>query len=250
MGTLLAGVFLVCAGVVSAFFPDTFVVTTIEVLDARPDLAEAVRKAVREKVDTRARLFGRTNIFLVPRADLEAELPRRFPPIHSVQVLRKLPGTIRVALQERIPVALYFAGTTYYALDPEGMVLEAWPLERLRENTLPVVRDARQDVRVELGQRVVSGTVLTMLHDVIALLPERFHLVAKEITIPAVGAEEFHVLTNEGWTLLLDTTRSLNDQLMILEKVFAERIDSKDRENLLYLDLRVAGKVFYTLRRQ
>jgi hypothetical protein len=92
--------------------------------------------------------------------------------------------------------------------------------------------------------------ILTLVHDLIALLPERFHLGVKEITIPAIGTEELRVHTNEGWVLLLDAQRPLMDQLATLDKIFVEEIDEKERQALQYLDLRVSGKAFYKLRGQ
>ena len=239
---------LVAAGVASAILPKKFTVTEISVVDARPEVAAAVQAYAQEVVRDRAQLFGHTNIFLVPRAFLERELPKRLPVIHTVQVLRRLPGTLHIAVQEKVPVALLFAGGRYYALDPEGIAFEEVPAERLRDNTFPILRDERPQVRIEIGQHVIDPVVLTMVHDLISLLPERFHLAVKEVTIPAIGTEELHVRVNEGWVFLLDAKRPLLIQLAALEKIFAEEIDPEERLALEYLDLRIPGKAFYTLR--
>lgn len=239
---------LITVAVASAILPKKFTVTEITVVDARPEIADAVRMYAWDIVRKHSLVFGRANIFLVPRSLLERELPKRFPVIHTVQVLRRLPGTVRIAVQEKVPAAILFAGGTYFALDPEGIAFETVHTERLRRNTLPVLRDERPEVRIDLGQHVIDPAVLTMVHDLVALLPERFHLAVKEVTIPAIGTEELRVRVNEGWILLLDTKQPLQDQLVVLEKIFTEEVEPKERLALEYLDLRVRGKAFYKLR--
>lgn len=246
---VLAILCVILTGVGSATLPNRFVVSEVVVTDARPELVEPIRSAAREIIDRDGRLFGKTNIFVVPRMQLEGELPETFPAINTVQVLRRLPGTVRIRVQEHIPTAILYVHDTYFALDPEGVAFDVVPPERLRELTYPIIRDQRPDARVELGMAVLSPDVLTRVHDLIPLLPERFHLTPKEITIPAIGAEELRIRTHEEWTLILDMRRELSQQLAVLEKLFAEEIDENERARLDVLDLRIPGKAFYTLKR-
>lgn len=236
------------AGLLSALLPEQFAVTAVDVLDARPHLADDIRRYVQGVIEDDATIRGKTNIFLVPRTKLERDIPSTFPVVHTVQILRKLPSTVRVVVQEKVPVVLLFAGGTYYALDPAGVAFEIVPVERLPDNTLPVLRDERPDARVELGQAVLPVNVLSALHDLVSALPERFRVTAKEITIPAIGSEEVRVRTHEGWLLLLDTRRPLAEQFAVLEKIFAEEIDDAERRTLEYVDLRVRGKAFFKTR--
>lgn len=248
--SLLGALVLLAVGWGSVFFPQTFRVTEVVVLDAHPDRTEAIRTAVWEDINARAIFRGFPNIFLVSRSRLENELPRRFPALNTVAVFRRLPGTVRVVAQEKIPVALLFSGGQYLALDPTGVAFDVIPPEQIRNVGYPILRDERHDAHVELGTAVLAPDVLTAVHEVLSLLPERFHLTPKEVTIPAVGTEELHVRTHEEWVLLLDTRRPLEQQFAMLEKLFAEEIDENERVKLEYLDVRIPGKAFYTLKRR
>ncbi len=230
------------------FLPDKFVVQNIVVHDARPEISEQVKQYVSEVVREKATMFGKTNIFLVPRAFLEDSLRAKFPVVQTAQILRVLPSTVSVSVQEKIPVALLFSGGAYFALDPQGVAFEEVPADKLKENKFPLLRDQRETAEIELGKPVINNETISMLHEITRQLPDRFNLTVSEMTIPAIGTQELDVHTNEGWTLVLDATRPLDGQFVVLDKILTEEIDSKKRKSLKYIDLRVPGKAFYMYR--
>ncbi|MBI3608683.1 MAG: FtsQ-type POTRA domain-containing protein [Nitrospirae bacterium] len=54
----------------------------------------------------------------------------RHPWIKSAAVHKRFPGTIGIDIEERIPAALARMGRGYVLIDPDGVVLEATPLDR------------------------------------------------------------------------------------------------------------------------
>lgn len=235
-------------GLSSAFLPDKFIVQNIVVTDTRADIASQVQEYVHGIVGEKAQLFGRTNIFLVPRSFLEYDLPRKFPIIQTVQILRELPSTLRISVREKIPVVVLASGNSYFSVDPEGYAFEEISKERMADNKYPIIRDEREDAKVSIGAQVLSTDAIAMMHDIMKQLPERFSLNIDEITIPAIGTQEIHVHTNEGWALILDASRPLDNQFAVLSKIFVEQIDEKKRPLLSYIDLRAPGKAFYKFR--
>lgn len=229
----------------SMFWGGHFEVQNIEVLGTREDVQAEIEKTAWEIINRDAVLSEATNVFLVPRRRMEEILSEVFPIIRTVHVLRELPGNVRIVVQERVPVALLFAGGTYYSLDETGLMFEIVPPETLQERGLPVLRDQRNDVDLSINQQVVLPEVLSTLHTVITTLPERFSITINYVEIPAIGTQELHIATHEDWMLLIDTTRSLDDQFTVMAKVFTELLSEDERAQLEYLDLRVAGKAFY-----
>lgn len=246
----LTGLILVIllGGFASAFLPDKFTIQNIVVTDTRADVASQVQEYTRGIVNNKARLFGRTSIFLVPRSFLEYDLPKKFPIIQTVQILRELPSTLRISVREKIPVVVLASGNAYFSVDPDGFAFEEISKERMADNKYPIIRDEREDAKVSIGAQVLSVDAIAMMHDIVKQLPDRFALSIDEITIPAIGTQEIHVHTNEGWTLILDAGRPLDNQFAVLSKIFVEQIDEKKRLLLSYIDLRAPGKAFYKFR--
>lgn len=239
---------ILLGGFSSAFLPDKFTVQNIIVTDTRADVASQIQEYARGIVNDKAQLFDRTNIFLVPRSFLEYDLPKKFPIIKTVQILRELPNTLRISVREKIPVVVLASGSAYFSVDPDGFAFEEISQERMADNKYPIIRDEREDAKVSIGAQVLSTDAIAMMHDIVKQLPDRFALNIDEITIPAIGTQEIHVHTNEGWTLILDAGRPLDNQFAVLSKIFMEQIDEKKRSLLSYIDLRAPGKAFYKFR--
>jgi cell division septal protein FtsQ len=235
-------------GFASAFLPDKFIVRNIVVTDTRADVAGQIQEYACGIVDSKAQLFGKTNIFLIPRSFLEYDLPKKFPLIQTVQILRELPSTLRISVREKIPVVVLASGSAYFSVDPDGFAFEEISKERMANNKYPIIRDEREDAKVSIGAQVLSTDAIAMMHDIVKQLPDRFALNIDEITIPAIGTQEIHVHTNEGWALILDAGRPLDNQFAVLSKIFVEQIDEKKRPFLSYIDLRAPGKAFYKFR--
>ena len=241
-------IFAILLGLGSTFIPDQFTIKNIVVSNTRPEVAQQIEKYVQEVVQNKTKILGKTNIFLVPRDFLEYELPKRYSIIKTVQILRELPSTIHIILQEKVPVAIFISGGKNYALDPNGVAFEEVSSERMADNKYPIISDERKTTQIDVGKPVIDPGIITMMHDVERLLPERFGLEVDKITIPAIGSQEIRVYTIEGWVLVLDNSRSLGDQFLVLEKILVEQIPNAKRPMLSYIDLRAPGKAFFKFK--
>lgn len=202
----------------------------------------------RRFVEAEAQFAGAPRLFLFSRDRLVRELLAAIPKLATVQIVRKLPGTVALSLQERVPVASLSLGGQVVQLDSTGRVIAEVTREEAEATHLPLIRDEHSTVSVQPGDTVLSERVIQLLHEVVVLLPERLSVTAEELVIPAIGADEVRVRTTGGWELFLDARQPLGDQLGALERVIAEELDPESRDRLEYVDLRIPGKVYYRLR--
>lgn len=198
-------------------------------------------------VQSRAVLLGQPRLFLVQRGALADNLRSELTTIANVLVVRELPGTLLLRLQEKVPVALLDLGGHRYTLDGNGVVIADVGTDTLPDG-LPLIRDQAKTSTVRLGDTVVSPRVLDALHRVVVELPERLSVSVTEILLPAIGVEELHVRTSGDWTLLLDVLRPLDDQLRAFEQMVAETLSADELARLQSVDLRIPGKVYYRVR--
>lgn len=223
-------------------------VAEIRVSGATEELRAEAETVAREHVQRHARFADVPRIFLIRTPDLAAELRNRLPALASVRVLRRLPGTLDIHIQERVEVAFLDVNGNLFSLDDAGRAIAAVTVDDARRSGLPVIRDVKAAAPVRAGDHILSSTVMNLLRDVVIRLPERLAVSVEELSIPAIGTQEVRVRTNRGWVVILDGTQPLSDQLDALDKVLTEELTPEELERLEYVDLRAAGKVFLRVR--
>lgn len=105
---------------------------------------------------------------------------------------------------------------------------------------LLVVEDLK-NLPVSLNQRIVTSEFIEFVTSFAANLPRKTNISIERIMIPETTFE-VEMKTSDGWTILLDSTKSYEDQLNNLVRVLREMGDVTPRE---YVDLRIGKKVFY-----
>ncbi|MCE9643548.1 MAG: FtsQ-type POTRA domain-containing protein [Candidatus Andersenbacteria bacterium] len=219
------------------FFTKTFSITTVTIVDAKPNTEVAVR-AIAEKSIGQNILFAQTK-------PTEREILQKVPQVKDAHIIRKLPGTIKVVIQEKTPVLLLLSGGTYYFLDNQGIAYEEASLDALPGIVLPVVKTSDQNAKVTLGTRAVDDQFISFIAETLKKLPDAANAQVVEIQIPSLETREAHFLLDKNWTLLMDTTRSADDQLDILKRLLEHTVTAQEMQTLQYIDLRIPNRVYY-----
>ena len=178
------------------------------------------------------------NIFLYQSSDISAKIKDNFPLVSEVSIQKGLPDTIRVIIIERQPVIIWQTADKKYLVDKEGYgYLEA---DANNAKDLPVIID-RQNLPLELSDKVASRNFIDFVRETIEKFEARSMLNIKELRINETTFD-LEVLTNEGFVVLFDTTRSVETELDDLRRVMAHLNGVKPKE---YIDLRVEGWAYY-----
>lgn len=223
------------------FSTTIFTVQAVTVVDAREHTGEAARAIIERRL-SQTRL-GRT-IFFVPTEILEAEIVSALPQVRTVHIARKLPGTIKAIIQEKTPALLLLSDGQYYFVDDQGVPYEEARLETLPGIVLPVVKNDSAST-VTLGAAAFTPEFISFLHTIQKELPERVGFEVAEIRIPSLSAREMKVYLNANWYINFDVTRRAEQQLAILQQLLTTAIDSEQRAQLEYIDLRIPNRVYW-----
>lgn len=237
--TLLIGLIVVPLALLGwlIFFTDTFVVQAVTVLDARDHTSQAVRAIIEERV-------GR-NIFFIRTEDLQQRILADVPQVRTAHILRKLPGTLKVVLQEKEPSLLLLSKANYYFVDAEGIAYEEARLDTLPGVVLPVVKNNDQGTNVVIGNPVVEKSFVEFVLRLQEELPNIISAEVAEIRIPSLAAREVHFLLNNNWEIRFDVTRSAAAQLDVLARLLRDTISEEEKQALEYVDLRIPNRVYY-----
>ena len=224
---------------------DVFVVRAVTVLDAREHTNQAVEEIVEREL---AAVPLDRNIFLVQTGAIVDTIRRELPQVRTVHVARKLPGTIRVVVQEKKPAVLLVSNGSYYFVDEAGIPFEEARLETLPGVVLPTVKNDDVDASVVVGAPAIAESFVSFITHVQDNLPDTLNADVAEIHIPSLAAREVHVLLSSNWQILFDVTREPIGQLDVLRRVINELISQEEQAQLEYIDLRIKDRVYYRSR--
>lgn len=224
------------------FRTEVFTVQAVTVVDAREHTGEAARTIVERAVE---RLPLNRNIFFAPTEAIEIEIVSALPQVRTVHITRKLPGTIKVIVQEKTPELLLLSGGKYYFVDQDGVPYEEARLEILPEVVLPTVKNNDRAATVTLGAAAVDIAFVTFLKEVQNELPKRTGSQVAEVRIPSLAAREVHFTLDNNWQVRFDITRSAAQQLNILQRLLTTTISEEEKKTLEYIDLRILNRVYY-----
>lgn len=222
------------------FFTPTFLVQNITVVDGREHTARGIQETL-EPVKTK-------NIFFVLAESWEKKLIDTIPQIRTVHVVRSLPGTLKVIVQEKQPHLLLLSQKQYYFLDEGGVAYEEARLDTLPGIILPTVKNDDAEGEVRLGTTVVTPAFVQLVSLIQGRLPGITHGTVAEVRIPSLAAREVHFSLDTNWQIRFDATRSAEAQLTVLNTLLEKTIPPEQQAQIEYIDLRIPNRVYYKLR--
>lgn len=239
---LLAAIVLVPGGILAwlIFSTDTFIVQSVTIVDAREDTEEEMRARTQE-------LIGKRILFLQTER-IAHVIEREIPQIRNIHITRKLPGTVKIVVQEKEPSLLLLSGKTYYFVDQEGIPYEQARLDILPGIALPTVKNSDQTTQVKLGAPALSRDFISFVLQAEQHVSDVLGAHVAELRIPSLATREVHVRLDNNLFIRFDTTRPFESQLSVLRRLLEHTISREDLPNVEYIDLRIQNRVYYKLR--
>lgn len=175
------------------------------------------------------------NIILLNTPKIKSAILAKNANFGDIQIIRGLPHTLKIKINPYQATMIWKTGGRQYLVNKEGLIFN----EVQGETDLPIVQD-NKDLAVQIRQQVVSINFIEFIREVFVNFAGKagFKIVYFEVNETIFQAD---ALTDQGWLVKFDTTRSPDDQLEALKKFLAENKEGVHE----YIDVRVEGKVFY-----
>jgi len=208
------------AAVYALFFSGWFTVHTIQVEGTHFISAD----------DIRSYIPPRTNIWFLPKAQIEANVLSQSS-VNSVVILRGLPDTVKIIVQERQPVAIWLAGDTASLIDNQGIAFRQYgratiPLPGTEIGDLlkdvPRIYDTKA-VPVKDGQQIVSASFITYIQSLqtqMATLVPTYSIDHYEI---ADTTYDLTVVTKPGMRIQVSTLADAGVQVRNLSRLITQK---------------------------
>lgn len=187
------------------------------------------------------------NIFILSTTAITDQLYEAFPRISAVTVKKIFPHKITLSITERPKDTIWCAGgqreilpPACFFIDERGTLFQEAPF--LRGNMLSRFFDERASTEVSVGMSVLTMEEKNMLDGVRQELSDVLGVEIAYITIK--DGPVFSLLTNEGWSALINTRIDIQESVENLRLAFARTLRDK-RDALDYIDLRFGDKLYY-----
>lgn len=165
---------------------------------------------------------------------------RRLADMHEISEVKfhknLISNTLTVEIVEHQSSITWETGGEKFLVNRFGVVYD----QAEEGSPLLTVEDLK-NIPVSLNQRIVTEEFIDFVTSFAANLPRRTNIAVRRITVPETTFE-VEMETQDGWKIILDTTKSWEDQLNTLVRVLREMSSNPPRE---YVDLRIGNKVFY-----
>jgi len=240
--TLLLIVFLGAAYLL--FAAGFFLVDKIEVTGNSQVSVEQVEQAIDKLGRGRLFLMRKNHFFLLTRKRAEQMLTAEIPTVKSVvSYKRTWPNAVSIEIQERSPGFVLRSRGGSYLVDDEGVVVR----DVSQPDGLPLVIN-QVDEQLAVAETLNNTRMVAFVLSAHKQWPIRISTPVAEIRMPGKASTQLQYLTQEGWGVFFDITRSAESQLASLATILNRQIPARERVNLAYIDLRFSKWAYYCYR--
>lgn len=183
-----------------------------------------------EQVVEAAGIPSTVTILRLDTDDVESRLLAN-PWIEDVRVSRRIPGTVRIEVQERAPIAMVDTGLTFWFVDQEFRVIaETVPAT---DTVAPVIRDV-PDFVAEPGTVSDSDALRNAVQTLRGLDPE---LVGSVRIVSAPAVNETALLTAGSVEIMIGQATRLDEKSAVVMNILRERGDQ-----VVFIDVRTVER--------
>lgn len=225
-----------------------------------------IKKIIQEALDKKIwRLVPQKSVFLFSAKNTQSEISERYPEIKSVQVNKRFPNGLKLAIKERAGVGVWcqleqrVAATSSqeemrvsqcFNIDQEGIIYRESALVE-GGFVLNIFSDKMAEPKIR--DKVASGETMDFILKLKNELPQiktadnaamAANTTLAAVNFKTVSAEDLRVKTSADFEIFFNPSYSIETQLNALRIVLDNEI-KESYASLEYIDLRIEGRVYY-----
>ncbi|MDO8265144.1 MAG: FtsQ-type POTRA domain-containing protein [Candidatus Parcubacteria bacterium] len=233
--------FIIGSAVLRFFlFSDFFQVKNIQISGNVKISAGDLENMVNNRVQNNILFFPTKNIFFVSQKKIENEILNNYPIINTADLTKKMPGTLTLAVKERIAEAVFYSDELYYLIDKQGIIFE--PVSGIDPNYLEI-ENLIPINEVRLGNKVVNESEMAKIFEIETALKNDIKIPIQKASI--ISNERLNIKTFAGWDIYFNTGNEISWQIKMLKLALEKQISQEKQNNLEYIDLRFGNQIFF-----
>ena len=233
------------------FFSSFLMVARINVSGTQAVDPDLIRGVVKSSLSGKYfGLISKNNLILADKNGLMKSIKDGSKRIEDVTVKKNFPDTLDIFVTERKSSVVICSAGNCFVLDDGGKVSEQadFAADELGENELAVLTDGGNK-EISIGDQVLDKNYLQYIAEVKDKLKSDLNLdIDKNYHTPQLVSGDIRVTTSEGWMIYFDESIPVAKEVDTLKLVLDEKINSDQRTDLEYIDLRTENKVYYKFK--
>ncbi len=247
---LILIIFLGLVGYV-LFFSSFLNIAHIEIRGNKNIASSLIKNKIRTQLSGKYfHCIKKNNLLLVKNKEVTKNILTQFKIIRKAKVNKKFPSKLVILIQERIPSLIVISAGQSYILDENGQAYTEANLasQKTKENLITLVDKSNK--KINLNEMVVNRSYLIYLKELKKRLTEETNLkIVNNFWTLNLISDDIRVKTQEGWEIYFNKKINLDESIEALQVILAKEINSQQRSDLAYIDLRISDKVYYQFRK-
>lgn len=186
----------------------------------------------RERIIETSGLNYGTNIFSMDTNEAILKI-KMYPSVKEVMIKRKLPNTLQISVDERVPLALVVGQNGFIIVDNEGIFLKK--VTDLKDLNMPVISGIPVDDSGRPGSSIMTPSLDAALK-VAELMNETLRENVTEIMAPSPLS--LTLKTVQGVKVLFGEPNDFERKVKLMEKLLTKNGAVINEQTVEYIDLR------------
>ena len=230
-------------------FSDVMKVETVVVDSEKANKKEVKKIAQSEMRGNYLGVVPKGNLLVIPKKKIRESLQESFIFIRSVSIEKDFPKTIKISLEERENHLIWCSRASCFFVDENAEAFFVADISSEDQiGDLVIVSDISEK-EIGIGERVAKVSFVKFCENLPQIIKQQTGIeIEKNISTPSFMSEEVRARTKDGWQILFSTSREIDTQAKIINKILRESIPEEKRGEIEYLDLRIKGKATFKLK--
>lgn len=190
------------------------------------------------------KIIPQNSLILFPEQKLKELLKEKIPVIKEVRIIKKIPFSLTIEIKEREKVIVYCGEMKCFYLDEDGFAFEEAP-EIYGGLNLTLKDNSKREVKIK--EVAINKDLVSFLSQIKEFLEKFLSLTLLNFQIDFYPSRDLTAITSEGWQIFFNSSGDPKAQVQALQMVLEEKI-KEQRNQLEYIDLRMANRIYYKLR--
>ncbi len=215
------------------FFP-YLKVQDISVTGASAEVNSQASRAMYEFLGRKVLRFLPTDGIFLFDEQLAEEILCQIPAIKSADVKWEMPNFLKVSITGSQGMLNWCLNNNCFPVDADGKVTGD-----ALDSSLPIVNETCSS-----GEYTANSQKLQFITNVKKEIKQKMGIDTRDVVLDGCFTQKLALKTDNGFDIYFNTSRSYDEQILVLQNVF-ETMSDAEKSGLEYVDLQVAGKVFY-----
>jgi cell division septal protein FtsQ len=190
--------------------------------------------------DYRYGILPKNNFFILEANELEEKILADID-LAAIAIDKRFPATLKIEIEEKLPVLIWQEGNDYFYVDQEGLILKAIRPENIIYD-LPMASYATTTA-VIVGRKIADKGKIIFIKETAEQIAAKLKKIKLSKIIIAEENKHIYFYTTAGWFAIFSEKREIAEQVKYLNDFLEQK--GQEANNLEYIDMRVPDRIYY-----